>query len=77
VPLAAGDAPPAARGVTELGEGNALFDLACQHDLEGVVAKYKSGVYTSGREETTWFKIRNRSYSQWAGREELFWRPAR
>jgi len=22
--------------------------------------------------ETTWFKIRNRTYSQWAGREELF-----
>lgn len=22
--------------------------------------------------ETTWLKIRNRSYSQWVGREELF-----
>ena len=28
--------------------------------------------YTSGRDETTWFKIRNRNYSQWDGREELF-----
>jgi len=52
--------------------GKAFFEVACQHDLEGIVAKHSSGVYTSGRDETTWFKIRNRSYSQWDGREELF-----
>lgn len=52
--------------------GKILFNAACQHDLEGIVAKHRSGRYVAGREETTWFKIRNRSYSQWAGREEMF-----
>jgi len=28
-------------------------------------------VYLS-EQQTSWLKIRNRSYSQWAGREELF-----
>jgi bifunctional non-homologous end joining protein LigD len=55
--------------------GEALFSLACQHDLEGIVAKYKSAPYLSGRQDTTWFKIRNSSYSQWDGREEMFGRP--
>jgi bifunctional non-homologous end joining protein LigD len=56
-------------------DGEGLFELACQHDLEGIVAKHKLSPYLGGREETTWFKIRNRSYSQWEGREEMFERP--
>jgi ATP-dependent DNA ligase len=52
-------------------DGEGLFRLACQHDLEGIVAKHKGSLYLPDR-ETTWFKIRNRSYSQWVGREELF-----
>jgi bifunctional non-homologous end joining protein LigD len=56
-------------------EGEALFGLACQHDLEGIVAKHRSSPYLIGREDTTWFKIRNRLYSQWDGREEMFQRP--
>jgi bifunctional non-homologous end joining protein LigD len=56
-------------------DGEALFRLACEHDLEGIVAKHSSSPYLIGREETTWFKIRNRSYSQWDGREEMFQRP--
>ena len=36
-----------------------LFRLACEHDLEGIVAKWKHGRYIAGREETTWLKIRN------------------
>jgi bifunctional non-homologous end joining protein LigD len=52
-------------------DGEGLFRLACEHDLEGVVAKLKNAPYLSDR-ETTWFKIRNHSYSQWVGREELF-----
>jgi bifunctional non-homologous end joining protein LigD len=53
-----------------------LFQLACEHDLEGIVAKWKYGRYTAGREETTWVKIRNANYSQWEGRNEMFQEPA-
>jgi bifunctional non-homologous end joining protein LigD len=52
--------------------GRGLFHLACEHDLEGIIAKWKHGPYIAGREETTWFKIRNREYSQWEGRDEMF-----
>ncbi len=36
-----------------------------------IVAKHKLAPYLPDR-ETPWMKIRNRSYSQWVGREELF-----
>jgi hypothetical protein len=52
-------------------DGKVLFRLACEHDLEGIVAKNKYAPYLP-EQETTWLKIRNRSYSQWVGREELF-----
>jgi ATP-dependent DNA ligase len=48
-----------------------LFRLACEHDLEGIVAKWKHVPYLPDQ-PTSWLKIRNRSYSQWVGREELF-----
>lgn len=51
-------------------DGHGLFRLACEHDLEGIVAKRKSAPYL--QEHAQWLKIRNRSYSQWIGREELF-----
>lgn len=54
------------------GRGTDIFTFAVQRDLEGIVAKHRLGPYVSGREGSTWFKIRNRSYSQWAGRDELF-----
>ncbi|MBV8475494.1 MAG: hypothetical protein JOZ36_02420 [Acidobacteria bacterium] len=50
--------------------GVALFEKACELDLEGVVAKHKYAPYDP--EHPSWFKIRNRSYSQWIGREQLF-----
>jgi ATP-dependent DNA ligase len=53
------------------GDGEKLFRLACEHDIEGIVAKWKQGPYLPER-ETTWLEVRNRQYSQWAGREELF-----
>ena len=53
-------------------EGCRLFELICQRDLEGIVAKLKHGHYTSDREETTWIKIKNRNYSQGKGRAEFF-----
>jgi bifunctional non-homologous end joining protein LigD len=52
-------------------DGEGLFRLACEHDVEGVVAKHRNAPYlTHGK--PTWFEIRNRNYSQWVGREELF-----
>lgn len=52
--------------------GSGLFELVCQKDLEGIVAKLRHGDYVSQREQSTWWKIRNRNYSQSVGREELF-----
>jgi hypothetical protein len=50
--------------------GEGLFRLACENDLEGIVAKRKGDPYLL--EHATWLKIRNHDYSQWVGREELF-----
>ena len=54
------------------GCGTALFQRVCELDLEGIVAKHKFGPYVAEREQSTWFKILNREYSQKDGREELF-----
>jgi hypothetical protein len=51
-------------------DGEGLFRLACENDLEGIVAKRKSDPYLP--EHAAWLKIRNQQYSQWIGREELF-----
>jgi bifunctional non-homologous end joining protein LigD len=51
-------------------DGEDLFQLVCQHDLEGIVAKPKHSPYLP--EHSNWVKIRNRNYSQWVGREKLF-----
>jgi len=53
------------------GMGEELFHLVCQRDLEGIVAKRKFDPYLLDR-SVSWLKIRNRSYSQFVGREELF-----
>jgi bifunctional non-homologous end joining protein LigD len=52
------------------GDGEGLFRLACVEDLEGIVAKHNSHPYLP--EHANWLKIRNRGYSQWVGREQLF-----
>ena len=39
------------------GDGEELFRLACEHDLEGIVAKRKSDPYLP--EHARWLKIRN------------------
>lgn len=52
--------------------GHELFKLACEHDLEGIVAKHKLSPYVSGEGETSWIKVRNANYSQIVGRDELF-----
>jgi ATP-dependent DNA ligase len=54
------------------GSGKALFGRVCKMDLEGIIAKQKFGPYVADREQSSWFKILNREYSQKDGREELF-----
>ena len=51
--------------------GEEFFQLACERDLEGIVAKRKFDPYLLDG-SAPWFKIRNPTYSQWIGREELF-----
>jgi bifunctional non-homologous end joining protein LigD len=51
------------------GRGKALMAAVEEHDLEGIVAKRKSDPYRRG---VSWFKIKNRAYSQAGdGRGEL------
>lgn len=52
--------------------GEELFAFACQHDLEGIVAKWKHGSYLPNSNATTWIKIKNLSYTQAKGRHEHF-----
>jgi bifunctional non-homologous end joining protein LigD len=47
--------------------GIEFFRLACEQDLEGIVAKVRHGAYGE-----KWFKIRNPAYSQYEGRRELY-----
>jgi bifunctional non-homologous end joining protein LigD len=54
------------------GRGEDLFRLACERDLEGIVAKWKRGAYISADERTSWLKIKNREYTQIVGRDKLF-----
>jgi bifunctional non-homologous end joining protein LigD len=51
--------------------GEELFKLACERDLEGIVAKHKFSPYSTA-EGTSWVKIKNPAYSQVLGRDELF-----
>jgi DNA ligase 1 len=43
--------------------GKALYDVCCQWDLEGIVAKRKDSRYVSIRTRS-WLKIKNPNYSQ-------------
>ena len=53
-------------------QGDQIFDFACRHDLEGIVAKWKHGSYLPNSNATTWIKIKNPVYSQIGGRDEKF-----
>jgi ATP-dependent DNA ligase len=52
--------------------GTSLFAAACEHDLEGIVAKRKDAPYECAERVTSWVKIKNGHYSQIQGRHELF-----
>ena len=44
--------------------GRHLFELACERDLEGILAKWSRGTYQCDGRVTSWLKIRNPKYSQ-------------
>ena len=53
--------------------GRSFFEKVCELDLEGIVAKRKTGAYRStDRPSPYWVKIKNPKYSQAEGRHELF-----
>jgi bifunctional non-homologous end joining protein LigD len=54
------------------GNGTALYRLACQLDLEGIVAKRADSIYEDNPNERKWIKIKNPAYSQKEGRVDLF-----
>jgi len=50
-----------------------FFDKVCELDLEGIVAKRKTAAYRATDKPSPYYiKIKNPSYSQAEGREELF-----
>ena len=54
------------------GEGEWLFELVCERDLEGIVAKHRLSRYTTENHNPAWVKIKNSRYSQIIRRDELF-----
>ena len=52
------------------GAGTELYRLACQLDLEGIVAKKADSPYDD-KASGSWIKIKNTSYSQKEGRGDL------
>lgn len=54
-----------------IGAGQRLFELACQIDLEGIVAKRADSPYEDNP-AASWIKIKNPKYSQKEGRGDLF-----
>src|SRR5215204_605083 len=50
------------------GAGRRLFELACEMDLEGVVAKRADSLYEETANCGNWIKIKNPKYSQKEGR---------
>jgi bifunctional non-homologous end joining protein LigD len=52
--------------------GRDFFEVACAHDLEGIVGKLASGRYHADGTSTNWCKIRNAGYTQMTARHELF-----
>jgi ATP-dependent DNA ligase len=56
-------------------DGEALFDVVCEHELEGIVAKRVDGRYRPG--ERGWTKIKNRDYWRYALERESAMNHAR
>ena len=58
------------------GAGIELFELICQLDLEGIVAKRANSPYEDNLRSPHWIKIKNPAYSQKEGLADLFKRTA-
>jgi ATP-dependent DNA ligase len=54
------------------GSGIELYRLACQLDLEGIVAKRADSIYEDNPNVWNWIKIKNPAYSQKEGRADFF-----
>ena len=54
------------------GSGTELYQLICQLDLEGIVAKRADSTYDDNPKSRNWIKIKNPKYSQKEGRADLF-----
>ena len=54
------------------GNGTAFYRLACQLDLEGIVAKRADSLYEDNPNLGNWIKIKNSAYTQKEGRGDLF-----
>jgi ATP-dependent DNA ligase len=54
------------------GSGREFLRFVCEHDLEGIVGKWKCGTYSSHPQRTSWVKIKNPTYFQAEVRRELF-----
>ena len=57
-------------GIAE--RGRDLFRVACERDLEGIVAKWGPGTYQLDGRSTSWLKIKNPAYTQIQDRHKLF-----
>jgi ATP-dependent DNA ligase len=55
-----------------LARGRDFFEVACAHDLEGIVGKLAVGRYHADGMSTNWCKIKNPAYTQMTARHELF-----
>ncbi len=54
-----------------LARGRDFFQVACAHDLEGIVGKLANGRYHADGTSTNWIKIKNPGYTQMTARHEL------
>ena len=57
---------------TSKAKASRLFEVVCERDLEGIVAKHRQSRYVVEDGNPGWVKVRNRHYSQLVGRDELF-----
>ena len=70
--LAEGETPRLHHADHVDGEGERLFELICQRDMEGIVAKPMASPYRELNGKTPWIKIKNPDYSQAEDRGEMF-----
>jgi bifunctional non-homologous end joining protein LigD len=49
-----------------------FFQVCCERDLEGIVAKWARGTYQKATRSTSWLKIKNPHYTQMRDRHEFF-----